>query len=79
MSGSTGAEYVAYQGGLQILDGSLALGTGDEVFDAEAKGAFAGAKAVLELPFTKFASNLWICLDNLKVALRLFLLRAVPI
>ncbi|KAI0993043.1 hypothetical protein K3495_g15141 [Podosphaera aphanis] len=71
MDGSMGAGYVAYQGGFQILNGSLALGKGNEIFDAEAKGALAGAKAVLELPLTNFASNIWICLDNLEVAVRL--------
>ncbi|KAI1001769.1 hypothetical protein K3495_g6432 [Podosphaera aphanis] len=70
-NGSTGAEFVAYQGGVQILSQSLALGLGDEVFDAEAKGALAGAKAVLEFLTTKLATNLWVCLDNLEVAVRL--------
>ncbi|KAI1000552.1 hypothetical protein K3495_g7645 [Podosphaera aphanis] len=70
-SGSIGAGFVAYQGGVQILSQSLALGFGDEVFDAEAKGALAGAKAVLEFPTTKLATNLWVCLDNLEVAVRL--------
>ncbi|KAI0993033.1 hypothetical protein K3495_g15151, partial [Podosphaera aphanis] len=70
-NGSTGAGFVAYQGGVQILSQSLALGLGDEVFDAEAKGALAGARAVLEFPTTKLATNLWVCLDNLEVAVRL--------
>lgn len=69
--GSAGAGFVAYQGGVQVLKQSFALGKGDKVFDAEAKGALAGAKAALALPTTKFATNLWICLDNLEVATRL--------
>ncbi|KAI0998379.1 hypothetical protein K3495_g9812 [Podosphaera aphanis] len=50
---------------------SFALGKGNQVFDAEEKGALAGAKAALTLPSTKFATNLWICLDNLEVVTRL--------
>ncbi|KAI0991644.1 hypothetical protein K3495_g16543, partial [Podosphaera aphanis] len=45
--GSAGAGFVAYQGGVQVLKQSFALGKGNEVFDAEAKGALAGAKAAL--------------------------------
>ncbi|KAI0992885.1 hypothetical protein K3495_g15299, partial [Podosphaera aphanis] len=71
LDGSAGAGFVAYQGGVQVLKQSFALGKGNEVFDAEAKGALAGAKAALALPSTKFATNLWICLDNLEVATRL--------
>lgn len=57
-SGAAGAGFVAYQGGVQILQRSLHLGTGLEVFDIEAQGALAGAKAVLELESTKFATDL---------------------
>ncbi|KAI1002174.1 hypothetical protein K3495_g6028 [Podosphaera aphanis] len=71
VSGSTGVGFVAFQGGVQILSQSLALGFEDEVFDAEAKGALAGAKAVLEFPTTKLATNLWVCLDNLEVVVGL--------
>ncbi|KAI0999745.1 hypothetical protein K3495_g8455 [Podosphaera aphanis] len=53
--GSAGAGFVAHQGGMQILHQSLGLGKGNEVFDAESKGALAGAKAALALPSTKFA------------------------
>lgn len=49
----------------------LALGKGVEVFDAEVKGALEGAKSALALPTAKFATDLWICLDNLEVATRL--------
>lgn len=70
-NGSTGAGFVAYQGGIQVLRQSIALGEGAEVFDAEARGALEGAKAVLRLSTTKFATNLWVCLDNLEVAINL--------
>lgn len=62
---------MAYQGGIQVLQQFLALGVGAEVFDAEARGALEGAKAALRLSTTKFATNLWICLDNLEVAIHL--------
>ncbi|KAI0994958.1 hypothetical protein K3495_g13223 [Podosphaera aphanis] len=66
-NGAAGAGFVAYQGGIQVLQQSIALGIEAEVFDAEAKGA----KAALRLSSTKFATNLWICLDNLEVAIHL--------
>ncbi|KAI1006345.1 hypothetical protein K3495_g1877 [Podosphaera aphanis] len=62
---------MAYQGGLQILRQSIPLGVGAEIFDAEARGALEGAKAAIGSPTTKFATNLWVCLDNLEVAIHL--------
>lgn len=47
------------------------MGTRIEVFDAEARAALAGLEAVLPLSSTRFVANLWICLDNLEVALQL--------
>ncbi|KAI1007378.1 hypothetical protein K3495_g852 [Podosphaera aphanis] len=47
------------------------LGVGVEIFDAEARGALEGAKAAIGSPTTKFATNLWVCLDNLEVAIHL--------
>lgn len=70
-NGSTGAGFVAYQYGLQILRQAIPLGTRIEVFDAEARAALAGLEAVLTLTSIRFAANLWICLDNLEVALQL--------
>lgn len=70
-NGAAGAGFVAYQGGLQILRHSIPLGVGVEIFDAEARGALEGAKAAIGSPTTKFATNLWVCLDNLEVALHL--------
>ena len=69
--GSAGTGFVAYQGGLQVLRRCIALTKRVEVFDAEAIAALARLKAALELPTTKFVNNLWICQDNLEVAIRL--------
>lgn len=68
---STGAGFVAYQYNIQVLYQTIPLGTRKEVFDAEAIGALEGLKAALKLPSTKLAENLWICLDNLEVAMQL--------
>ncbi|KAI1007121.1 hypothetical protein K3495_g1086, partial [Podosphaera aphanis] len=68
---AAGAGFVAYQCGLQILRHSILLGVGAEIFDAEARGALEGAKAAIGSPTTKFATNLWVCLDNLEVAIHL--------
>jgi hypothetical protein len=42
-----------------------------EVFDAEAEAALAGIKVAFGLHTAHFATNLWVCLDNLEVATRL--------
>ncbi|KAI1007080.1 hypothetical protein K3495_g1143 [Podosphaera aphanis] len=57
--------------GVQIFQRSIPLGKGLEVFDAEAIGALEGAKSALASSTTKFATNLWVFLDNLEVASRL--------
>ncbi|EED15772.1 hypothetical protein TSTA_008970 [Talaromyces stipitatus ATCC 10500] len=54
-----------------FLCSSLSFGPGKEVFDAEAEAALAGAQAAIALSTARFATNLWICLDNLEVATRL--------
>ena len=70
--GSTGGGYVGYQVGHQIFRGCFSLGPNKEVFDAEVEAALAGAnKAASAFHMTRFASDLWICLDNLEVATRL--------
>ncbi|KAI1003489.1 hypothetical protein K3495_g4713 [Podosphaera aphanis] len=66
--GLTGAGYMAYQGGVQIIQKSIPLDKGVEVFDAEAVEALEGAKSALASPTTKFATSLWVFLDNLEVA-----------
>src|SRR6202012_740450 len=68
---STGAGFVIYQGGLQILKHAIPLGMNSEVFDAEAIGALTGLQAALTLETTRFAENLWVFLDNLEVATQL--------
>src|SRR6202012_2503185 len=70
-NGSTGAGFVAYQAGLQVLKQAIPLGYNAEVFDAEAIGALAGLKAALQLETAKYAENLWVFLDNLEVATQL--------
>ena len=66
-----GGGYTVSQAGNQLLHASFPLGTGKEVYNAEAEAALVGAKAVLTCHTVCLATNLWICLDNLKVATRL--------
>ncbi|KAI0994571.1 hypothetical protein K3495_g13609 [Podosphaera aphanis] len=49
----------------------MPLGKRVELFDAEAMAALVGAKLALDLPTTKFATNLSIFLDNLEVTTRI--------
>lgn len=69
--GMTGGGSVTYQFNLQIDRKAFSLGRNAEVFDAEASAALTGAKAALALPSAKFATDLWVFLDNLEVATRL--------
>jgi ribonuclease HI len=69
--GSTGSGSVTYQYGLQIDRRALSLGIHAEVFDAEAVAALEGARAALTSPGAKLATDMWVFLDNLEVALRL--------
>jgi hypothetical protein len=59
---------ITYQFNLQIDRKAFSLGRYAKVFDAEASVALSGAKAALSLPSAKFAMDLWVFLDNLKVA-----------
>jgi len=70
-TGQTGAGAVIYQMNQEVARLAIPLGTRQEVFDAEAIGALEGLKAALKLSTTKFATNLWIFLDNLEVATQL--------
>ena len=70
-NGATGAGYVAYQGAIEITRRAIPLGIKAEVFDAEAIAALAGVEAVMTLSTVSYATNLWVCLDNLEVAIRL--------
>jgi hypothetical protein len=68
---SVGACFVAYQAGRQIHRQAIPLVTKAEVFDAEAIAALAGVEAAIVMASTRFATDLWVCLDNLEIALRL--------
>ena len=69
--GSTGGGFIAYQYGIQIDRKAFSLGLHAEVFDAEALAALNGARAALASPAAKLATDIWVFLDNLEVALRL--------
>jgi ribonuclease HI/endonuclease/exonuclease/phosphatase (EEP) superfamily protein YafD len=69
--GSTGGGAVIYQYGLQIGRKAFSLGLQAEVFDAEAVAALRGAEIALAAPTAKLATDMWVFLDNLEVAMRL--------
>lgn len=69
--GLAGAGSVMYQYGLLLNRQVTPLGPNAEVFDAEAIAALNGAKLALLAPSARFATDLWVFLDNLEVALRL--------
>ncbi|KAI9035498.1 ribonuclease H family protein [Aspergillus affinis] len=70
-NGMAGAGFALYQSGKLYQQSSFSLGPNKEVFDAEAEAALTGIKAALKLTIAYFATDLWICLDNLEVATRL--------
>ncbi|KAF7139722.1 hypothetical protein CNMCM5793_007559 [Aspergillus hiratsukae] len=70
-NGQTGGGFAVFQAGHQFLRSSFSLGPNKEVFDAEAEAALAGMKAAMSLETARFATNLWVFLDNLEVTLRL--------
>jgi ribonuclease HI len=70
-NGMAGAGFALYQTGRLCLQSSFSLGPNKEVFDAEAEAALAGIKAAMHSDTARFATNLWVCLDNLEVATRL--------
>lgn len=70
-NGQAGGGYVGFQASSQFLHHSLPLGPNREVFDAEAEAALAGLDAAMAHPIAQRATNLWICLDNLEVAIHL--------
>jgi ribonuclease HI len=63
--------FAQFQIGHLFLLSSFPLCPGKEVFDAEAEAALAGIKAAIARSTARFTTNLWICLDNLEVAMRL--------
>lgn len=69
--GMAGAGFALYQTGRLYLQSSFSLGPNKEVFDAEAEAALAGIKAATQSDTARFATDLWVCLDNLEVATRL--------
>ena len=71
VDGATGSGSVIYQYNLQLDRQIFSLGLNAEVFNAEAAAALKGAQAAILLPSARFATDLWIFLDNLEVAMRL--------
>src|SRR5438045_188258 len=69
--GTTGGGSVTFQHGHKIDRKAFSLGHNAEVFDAEASAALCGAKAALLAPTAKYATDMWVFLDNLEVAMRL--------
>jgi len=69
--GATGGGSVTFQHGHKIDRKAFSLGRNAEVFDAEASAALCGAKAALLAPTAKYATDMWVFLDNLEVAMRL--------
>lgn len=56
---------------MQIDRKAFSLGHNAEVFDADAIAALNDARAALAAPTAKLATDLWVFLDNLEVAMRL--------
>jgi ribonuclease HI len=69
-NGNAGAGYAISQFGHTHKE-SYPLGPSAEIFDAEAIAALLGARAALIHPTNRLAKDLWVCLDNLEVAVRL--------
>jgi hypothetical protein len=69
-NGNAGAGFAISQFGVTHME-PYPLGPSAEIFDAEAIAALLGARAALLRPSNQLAKDLWICLDNLEVALRL--------
>ncbi|KAI1004570.1 hypothetical protein K3495_g3648 [Podosphaera aphanis] len=63
--------YVIYQLGLKVCIGAVPLGNSKEIFDAEAFAALCGIVKAVSLSSARFASNVWVFLDNLEVAIQL--------
>ena len=70
-NGMAGAGFALFQAGQQFFQSSFPLGLNKEVFDAEAEAALAGLKTAIQFHTARYATNLWVCLDNLEVATRL--------
>ena len=64
----TGAGWVIEWIGCWLNKGGAALGTTQEVYDAEAFAMTRGLKIALESPMARHAPAVRICFDNLRVA-----------
>lgn len=71
-NGMVGTGFVGYQAGHQIFRKKIQLGPNLEAFDAEPQATLAGTFVAIAPPTIRFASNLWIFLHNVEMALRLF-------
>ncbi|KAI0998731.1 hypothetical protein K3495_g9465 [Podosphaera aphanis] len=69
LNGNAGIGYVIYQLGLKVCSGAVPLGNSKEIFDAEAFAALCGIEKAVSLSSARFASNVWVFLDNLEVAI----------
>ena len=69
--GATGGGSITYQYRHRIDRKVFLLGRNTEVFNAKASAALKGAKAALLAPSAKLATDMWVFLDNLEVAMRL--------
>ena len=56
------------QAGRLICQKRIPLSPSLEIFDAEAAAALTALEIAVDLPSARFASNLWVLLDNLDVA-----------
>ncbi|APA15575.1 hypothetical protein sscle_15g103450 [Sclerotinia sclerotiorum 1980 UF-70] len=68
---STGGGFVGYQDNRKICEGSFALDRSKEVYDAEAVAALEGLRVALTSIEARTARDIWIYLDNMRVATRL--------
>ena len=64
--------FVIFQFRIQVKSFAFPLGKGKEVYDAEAHAALKGIQAAISLPSARFANDIWLFIDNVKVARRLF-------
>ncbi|EED17356.1 conserved hypothetical protein [Talaromyces stipitatus ATCC 10500] len=71
IDGRAGGGYIGIQAHYQFLRSSLSYRHGKEVFNIEVEAALADAQAAIAYPTAQFATNLWICLDNLEVIMHL--------
>ena len=66
--GRAGAGWVLWGvNDMAVGTGNAALGRHQEVFDAEAEALARGVQAALDSPWSRWARNLWCCLDNAAV------------